>query len=48
MNGHDEFDTGAVYLAPERQSRVWSAVARLVTSPYGLLLAVPVGVTPRR
>jgi hypothetical protein len=23
----------------ERQSRVWSAIARLVTSPYGLLLA---------
>ncbi|WP_353368670.1 hypothetical protein [Mycobacterium sp.] len=27
------------YPAGERQSRVWSAIARLVTSPYGLLLA---------
>jgi hypothetical protein len=27
------------FLAQERQSRAWSAVARLVTSPYGLLLA---------
>ena len=27
------------FLAQERQSRVWSAIARLVTSPYGLLLA---------
>src|SRR3979409_310128 len=27
------------FLAQERPSRVWSAIARLVTSPYGLLLA---------
>jgi hypothetical protein len=27
------------YPAGERQSRAWSAIARLVTSPYGLLLA---------
>jgi hypothetical protein len=27
------------YPAGERQSRVWSAIARLVTRPYGLLLA---------
>jgi hypothetical protein len=33
----------------ERQSRVWSAIARLVTSPYGLLLADRVAAAvPRR
>jgi|SRR3984893_1793785 len=30
---------GDEYPAGERQSHVWSAIARLVTSPYGLLLA---------
>jgi hypothetical protein len=39
MNGYDEFGSGALHLAHERQSRVWSAIARLVNSPYGLLLA---------
>jgi hypothetical protein len=30
---------GDEFLVLERQSRIWSAIARLVTSPYGLLLA---------
>ena len=27
------------FIAQERQSRIWTVIARLVTSPYGLLLA---------
>jgi hypothetical protein len=35
-----KFRSGAThFIAQERESRIWSATARLVTSPYGLLLA---------
>jgi hypothetical protein len=33
------------FIAQERQSRIWTAIARLVTSPYGLLLAFVWGFT---
>jgi hypothetical protein len=33
------------FIAQERQSRIWSVIARLVTSPYGLLLAFVWGFT---
>ena len=41
-----KFRSGATdFIAQERESRVWSVIARLVTSPYGLLLAFVWGFT---
>jgi hypothetical protein len=41
-----KFRSGAThFIAQDRESRIWSLIARLVTSPYGLLLAFVWGFT---